>query len=208
MREEMEEVESYGEKKFVKKLCKMCLGVFCVFQRQHSNIIIFSYIIMANSWIEHLKSYAKKHKMSYKDAIKDPKARAAYKGGSKKQSAKDRKDESKGMKGQVKGTKSKSKRNFESKPDAKRGARKQAKKRGAATETVELDGEEVKFKKGGLHRSLKVGDDYRFKKGELRKLEKVEVGDSFEFHGKSHKMTSKLKKQITLGLTLMGRKKK
>lgn len=182
--------------------------VYCVLKIKITKIIIFSYIIMANSWITHLKSYAAKHKMSYKQAISDPKARAAYKGGSKKQTAKDKKDESKGMKGQVKGTKSKSKRNFESKADPKRGARKQRKKRGAATETVELDGEEVKFKKGGLHKSLKVGDDYKFKKGELRKLEKVEVGDSFEFHGKSHKMTSKLKKQITLGLTLMGRKKK
>ena len=166
---------------------------------------------MANSWITHLQAYAKKHKMSYKDAIKDPKARAAYKGKSgsmKKQSAKDRKDESKGMKGQVKGTKSKSKRNFESKPDAKRGARKYSKKKGAATETVELDGEEVKFKKGGLHKSLKVGDDYKFKKSELRRLEKVENGEAFEFHGKSMKISPKLKRQITLGLTLMGRKKK
>ena len=163
---------------------------------------------MANSWITHLKSYAAKHKMSYKDAIKDPKARAAYKGGAKKQSAKDKKDESKGMKGQVKGTKSKSKRNFESKADPKRGARKARKKRGAATETVELDGEPVKFKKGGLHRSLKVGGDYTFKKAELRRLEKVENGEMFDFQGNSIKMTPKIKKQLSLGLTLMGRKKK
>lgn len=164
---------------------------------------------MANSWITHLQAYAKKHKMSYRDAIKDPKARAAYKGKSgsmKKQSKKDKMDESKGMKGQVKGTKSKSKRNFESKPDAKRGSRKYSKKMGEAS--VELDGEEVKFKKGGLHKSLKVGDDYKFKKAELRRLEKVENGEAFEFHGKSMKMSPKLKKQITLGLTLMGRKKK
>jgi hypothetical protein len=60
------------------------------------------------------------------------------------------------MKGQVKGTKSKSKRNFE-KPE----------KSGNAT--VELDGKKITFQKGGLHRSLKVPEDYTFKRSELNK---------------------------------------
>ena len=150
---------------------------------------------MANSWIEHVRAYSKKHGVSYKDAI--TKARASY----KKQGAKDRKDESKGMKGQVKGTKSKSKRNFEPKvkADVKRGKKKMSKKYGEA----ELDGEKVMFKKGGLRKALKVGDDYKFKKSELNKLKKVEVGDMFDFHSKKHKMTSRLKKQITLAVNLM-----
>ena len=150
---------------------------------------------MANSWIEHVKAYAAKNKMSYKEAIS--KARPSY----KKQTAKDKKDESKGMKGQVKGTKSKSNRNFEKKvkADPKRGRKKMKKN----METVELDGEEVSFEKGGLRKAMKVGKDYKFKKGELRKANKTEVGEMFEFHGKKHKMTNKLKKQITLALNLM-----
>jgi len=150
---------------------------------------------MANSWIDHVKAYAKKNGVSYKEAI--TKSRASY----KKQGAKDRKDESKGMKGQVKGTKSKSKRNFEPKvkADVKRGRKKMTK----GMETVELDGEKVSFKKGGLKKSLKVGDDYTFKRSELNKLKKVENGESFMFHKKKMKMTPKLKKQIVLGLNLM-----
>ena len=60
---------------------------------------------MANAWIEHVKRYAKKHKMSYKEAM--GKARPSYKGGKGKQTKKDKKDESKGMKGKHKGSKSK-----------------------------------------------------------------------------------------------------
>jgi RNA polymerase-binding transcription factor DksA len=33
---------------------------------------------MPNKWIEHVKSYASKHKMSYRDALKDPKCKHAY----------------------------------------------------------------------------------------------------------------------------------
>lgn len=32
-----------------------------------------------NPWIAHCKAYAAKHKMSYMDAVKDPKCKAAYK---------------------------------------------------------------------------------------------------------------------------------
>ena len=42
---------------------------------------------MANTWIEFVKSYAKKNKMKYNEALKDPKLKGAYekskKGGSK-----------------------------------------------------------------------------------------------------------------------------
>lgn len=152
---------------------------------------------MANSWIDHVKAYAAKNKISYKEAI--TKARPSY----KKQGAKDRKDESKGMKGQVKGTKSKTARNFEKKvkADPKRGRKKMKKE--AGMEEVELDGKKVRFKRGGLRKAMKVGEDYKFKKSELRKANKTEVGEMFEFHGKKHKMTSRLKKQITLALNLM-----
>ena len=32
-----------------------------------------------NRWIMHVKSYAKAHNMSYNDALRDPKCKAAYK---------------------------------------------------------------------------------------------------------------------------------
>jgi hypothetical protein len=33
----------------------------------------------ANPWIAHVKAWASKHKMSYRDAMKDPSMRDAYK---------------------------------------------------------------------------------------------------------------------------------
>ncbi len=67
---------------------------------------------------------------------------------------------------------------------------------------------DITFKKGGLHRSLKVPSSYTFKKSELRALKRYKVGDSFVFHDKTIKMTEKIKRQIDLGLTLMGFHKK
>ena len=32
----------------------------------------------ANPWLEHVKSYAKKHNVSYRDALKDPKVKSSY----------------------------------------------------------------------------------------------------------------------------------
>jgi len=32
-----------------------------------------------NAWIAHVKSYAKKNKMSYKDALKNPACKSSYK---------------------------------------------------------------------------------------------------------------------------------
>jgi hypothetical protein len=71
------------------------------------------------------------------------------------------------------------------------------------TDTVTLDGEDVKIKKGALHRQLKVKGDYKFKITELRKINKNEVGKEFEFQGKMFKMTPLLKKRVTLAITLM-----
>ena len=138
---------------------------------------------MGNPWIEHVQKYAKSKKISYRLAISQ--ARASYKGG-KTQTKKDKRDEAKGLKGQVKGTKSKSKKNFLNRK-----------------ETVKLDGKKVTFQKGGLHRSLDVPEDYTFKKSELNKAKKVKVGEMLKFKGQEFQMTNKLKKQITLALTLM-----
>jgi hypothetical protein len=75
-------------------------------------------------------------------------------------------------------------------------------------ETAEIDGDKIEFKKGALHRQLKVKDDYTFKKGELGKLLKVDNGEMFEFKGKSFKMTPLLKRRINFALVLMKGSKK
>ena len=68
---------------------------------------------------------------------------------------------------------------------------------------VELDGEEFKIKKGALKRQLGVPQSYTFKRSELNKMKKVEVGDTFEFNGKTRKMTGLLKRRVSLALVLM-----
>tara|TARA_R100000697_G_scaffold91776_1_gene103550 strand:- start:570 stop:809 length:240 start_codon:yes stop_codon:yes gene_type:complete len=73
---------------------------------------------------------------------------------------------------------------------------------------VELDGEEFKIKKGALKRQLGVPQSYTFKRPELNKMKKVDVGKTFEFNGKTRKMTGLLKRRITLALVLMRGSKK
>lgn len=75
-------------------------------------------------------------------------------------------------------------------------------------EEITIDGKKIRFQKGGLHRSLKVPMSHKFTKSQLNPLKKIPTGDSFRFSGKSIKMTPKIKKQITFGLTLMGFKKR
>lgn len=58
-------------------------------------------------------------------------------------------------------------------------------------------------KEGGLRKSLKVGKDYKFTRPDLNKLKKHEVGSTFEFQDKKHKMTEKMSKQIQLALNMM-----
>jgi|TARA_R110000772_G_scaffold267619_1_gene392038 hypothetical protein len=139
---------------------------------------------MANPWITHVQNFAKKNKISYKEAIS--KARASYKKGgaktTKKQTSSDKTDEKQGM--EIK-------------------ALKKRRGRPSKTTTVELGGKKVKFKDGGLRKSLKAPDDHKFRKGNLKKLLKVPVGDSFDFLTRKHKMNAKIKRQINLALNLM-----
>lgn len=88
-----------------------------------------------------------------------------------------------------------------------RKAKPKPKKAKPKKEVVELGGEKVKFEKGGLKKSLGVPEDYTFKKTELERLKKHEVGKKFTYKGKKMTMDEKLKKQITLALTLMSSKK-
>jgi len=76
-------------------------------------------------------------------------------------------------------------------------------------EVVDLGGDKpVKFEKGGLKKALDVPEDYTFKTAELERLKAHEVGKKFQFKGKRFTMDEKLKKQVTLALTLMSSKKK
>ena len=143
---------------------------------------------MANKWIEHVKAYAAKNKIPYGKAISAARASSKSKGKDVKSKNKNRDFE-----GKI------SSKISSRKPDVKRAAKRASKKDGEA----ELGGKKIKFSKGGLHKSLKTPDDYKFKKSELRKLNKVEIGDMFDFQKKKMKMTSRIKKQITLGLNLM-----
>ena len=74
--------------------------------------------------------------------------------------------------------------------------------------TADLDGEEVKFKEGALHKQLKTPEGYKFKKSELEKMKKVENGDMVEFMGRKIKMTPLLKKRVSFALVLMKGSKK
>lgn len=74
-------------------------------------------------------------------------------------------------------------------------------------EEIIIDDEKIKFKKGALHRQLKVPQSYTFTKTELNKIKKIPAGQSFEFKGKTFKKTPLLSKRVNFALTLMGFKK-
>ncbi len=60
-----------------------------------------------------------------------------------------------------------------------------------------------KIKEGGLRKALRVDKDYKFSRSDLSPLLKHEEGKSFMFQSKKFKMTTKLKKQITLALNML-----
>jgi len=63
-------------------------------------------------------------------------------------------------------------------------------------EVVELDGEKITIRKGGLHQSLRVPDSYKFKTKVLNSLKQVQVGDKFKFRNKTLKMTERMKSRL------------
>ena len=72
---------------------------------------------------------------------------------------------------------------------------------------AEIGGEKIPFRIGALHDQLKTPKGYKFTRATLNKLKNVENGKKFDFLGKSFTMTDKLKKRISFGLVLMGKKK-
>ena len=68
------------------------------------------------------------------------------------------------------------------------------------------ENENIKFKKGGLHESLKFSGT--FTKAEMARLDKKKIGQKFTFKGNKFVMTDKLKDQVTLAKTMMSWNKK
>jgi hypothetical protein len=68
------------------------------------------------------------------------------------------------------------------------------------------ENENIKFKKGGLHKSLKFSGT--FTKAEMARLDKKKIGQKFTFKGNKFVMTDKLKDQVTLAKTMMSWNKK
>jgi len=60
-----------------------------------------------------------------------------------------------------------------------------------------------KIKKGALKRQLGVPQEYRFNRKDLTKMVNTDKGKTFEFQGRRFKMTSLLKRRVSLALTLM-----
>jgi len=68
------------------------------------------------------------------------------------------------------------------------------------------ENENIKFKKGGLHESLKFSGT--FTKAQMERLDKKKIGQKFTFKGNKFVMTDKLKDQVTLAKTMMSWNKK
>ena len=75
-------------------------------------------------------------------------------------------------------------------------------------ETVKVGKEVIKFKKGGLHDSLKVPDTYKFSKAQIDRYADKPVGSKIRINKNTIEITKKIAKQIDLARTLMGFKKK
>ena len=71
---------------------------------------------------------------------------------------------------------------------------------------VELDGEKVEFKEGTLRSMLKAPKDMKLTAPVLKKINKTEVGKTFDFNGRKIKMTALMKKRVTLGINLQKKK--
>ena len=65
----------------------------------------------------------------------------------------------------------------------------------------------VEVKKGRLHGMLRLPKSEKFKLDELKKLQGVDIGKSFKFHGNDFKMTPLLKKRINFAVMLMSKSK-
>jgi len=73
------------------------------------------------------------------------------------------------------------------------------------TDTIVLDGEKIRFKKGALHRQLKIPEDQDIGMANLNKIAKAELGSMVTIKGKKFKVTPLLKKRAVFGKNISGR---
>ena len=124
------------------------------------------------------------------------------------QTTKDRLDESEGKKRGKMKKKQGAQARLDEAEGKKRGMKKtKDQKKKPEMEKVKVKGGTIKFKKGGLHDSLKVPESYKFTKAQIGRYAEKDVGDMIRIGGNSIKITAKIKKQINLAKTLMGFKK-
>lgn len=124
------------------------------------------------------------------------------------QTTKDRLDESEGKKrGQMKKKQGAQARLDEAEGKKKGKTKTKDQKKKPEMEKIKVKGGTIKFKKGGLHDSLKVPESYKFTKAQIGRYAEKEVGDMISIAGNSIKITKKIMKQINLAKTLMGFKK-
>ena len=79
---------------------------------------------------------------------------------------------------------------------------------GTEKETIVLDGKKITFKKGALHKMLKVPLDEDIGVPNLRKIARSEVGSSVVIKGKTFKVSPLMKKRAVFGLNISGNAKK
>ena len=71
-------------------------------------------------------------------------------------------------------------------------------------EQIELGGKKIEIKKGALSRQLGIPIEKDIPKSLLAKLNKMKIGEETEYKGKKLKVTSLLKKRVSLAITLKG----
>ena len=79
---------------------------------------------------------------------------------------------------------------------------------GTEMETIKLGGKTIKFKKGALHKMLKVPLDEDIGVSNLRKIARSETGSSVVIKGKTFKVSPLMKKRAVFGLNISGNAKK
>lgn len=79
---------------------------------------------------------------------------------------------------------------------------------GTEMETIKIGGKTVKFKKGALHKMLKVPLDEDIGVPNLRKIARSETGSSVVIKGKTFKVSPLMKRRAVFGLNISGNAKR
>jgi len=74
-------------------------------------------------------------------------------------------------------------------------------------EEIELGGKKITIKKGALSKQLGIPIEKDIPKSLLRKLDKMNVGESMDYKGKNIKVSKLLKQRVSLAITLKGMRK-